>query len=156
MCEYCGCQEVSAIARLTEEHDTVVNLIEAARSALDRGEIDRAAANCRRMLSVLVPHVRVEEEGLFPPMRDEFPEQVDQLRAEHRAIEAVLEEAAEATPTDPTWPGRLREAMHQLREHILKEQDGVFPAALATLEPGDWDRLDQIRARLVVSTTALV
>lgn len=33
-----------------------------------------------------------------------------------------------------------------LREHILKEQDGVFPAALSTLSNLQWDRLRKIRA----------
>ena len=35
---------------------------------------------------------------------------------------------------------------HDLREHILKEQDGVFPAALANLNPEDWDALDTVWA----------
>jgi hypothetical protein len=32
------------------------------------------------------------------------------------------------------------------REHDLKEQDGVFPAALANLNPEHWDVIDTIRA----------
>ena len=38
MCEYCGCQAVTAIDDLTREHDVVVNLIgevRAARAATD-------------------------------------------------------------------------------------------------------------------------
>jgi hemerythrin-like domain-containing protein len=33
-----------------------------------------------------------------------------------------------------------------LREHIIKEQDGVFPAALATLSAEQWDQVDAARA----------
>jgi hypothetical protein len=32
-----------------------------------------------------------------------------------------------------------------LREHIFKEQDGVFPAALATLSTADWEAADALR-----------
>jgi hypothetical protein len=34
-----------------------------------------------------------------------------------------------------------------LFEHILKEQDGVFPAAMSVLTPRDWERLASVRAR---------
>jgi len=146
MCEYCGCQEVPAIALLTAEHEAIVNLIGEVRGAVQRGRLDEAAEGCRRILRVLGPHTRVEEEALFPPMRAEFGDQVDDLQAEHRAIEAVLAEAVDGTPVDPEWPPRLLVAFHQLREHILKEQDGVFPATLAIFSPKDWDHVDQVRA----------
>ncbi len=146
MCEYCGCQEVPAIARLTAEHDAIVNLMGQIRTALDHGRLDDAAAGCREILLVLGPHVRVEEGALFPPMRAEFPDQIDALLGEHRSIEPVLAEAVAGTPADPDWPRRLLAALHDLREHILKEQDGVFPASLAILRPEDWDRLDQVRS----------
>jgi hemerythrin-like domain-containing protein len=142
MCEYCGCQDVPAIARLTAEHDAIVDLIARVRDAVARDDRDSAAQTARQMLAVLGPHTSVEEQALFPAMRAEFTDQIDQLRAEHRDIEAVL--AAE--PTDPDWPACLLAALHQLREHILKEQDGVFPASLAILTPEDWERLDIVRA----------
>jgi hypothetical protein len=101
----------------------------------------------RRIAVVLGPHTRVEEEGLFPPLAAEFPDHVAALLADHRRIEAVLDEAAAATPSDPSWPERLINALEGLREHILKEQDGVFPAALANLDTADWAVVDAVRAR---------
>jgi hypothetical protein len=147
MCEYCGCQEVPAIALLTTEHDAVVGLIGDVRAAVERGRWGDVADGCRRMQAVLGPHTRVEEQALFPAMRDEFPAQIDGLLAEHRSIEAVLAEAAAGRPADPAWPARLLGALHDLREHILKEQDGVFPASIAILAAQDWERLDQVRAQ---------
>ena len=94
------------------------------------------------------PHTRVEEDGLFPPMADEFPDHVEALRAEHARIEDVLTESAEGTPVDPVWPVRLSAALHTLRDHILKEQDGLFPAALASLGPADWEGVDEARRRV--------
>jgi hypothetical protein len=44
-----------------------------------------------------------------------------------------------------------------LREHILKEQDGVFPAALVALDPDQWERIEAVRAQIsLVSTTLAV
>ena len=89
----------------------------------------------------------MEEQGLFPALAPEFPEQIAVLEAEHRRIEAVLAEAAAGPPEDPAWPGMLAEALAELREHIFKEQDGVFPAALASLRNDDWEAVEAARAR---------
>ena len=79
-------------------------------------------------------------------MVEDFGDHVAGLVAEHRHIEQVLAESAECTPGDPFWPRRLEQALVMLREHIIKEQDGVFPAALATLSAEQWDQVDAARA----------
>ncbi|MEU3249893.1 hemerythrin domain-containing protein [Streptomyces sp. NPDC006997] len=148
MCEYCGCQSLTTIDELTQEHDTVVRLIAQVRDAHRDGHVTRMAELARRITAVLVPHTQVEEGGLFPAMAGEFPEQIAALEAEHRRIEAVLAEAEGPFLADPTWPVRLIDTLDLLREHILKEQDGVFPAALAFLEPEQWEEVEAVRARV--------
>jgi hemerythrin-like domain-containing protein len=148
MCEYCGCQAVTAIDELTREHDHVVNLIGDVRAAHTASDTARMAELARQITSVLGPHTQVEEHGLFPALAADFPDHVAALEADHRRIEAVLGEAATGTPADPTWPGRLTDTLDRLRDHILKEQDGVFPAALANLGAAEWDTIDAIRARV--------
>ncbi|GAA3348171.1 hemerythrin domain-containing protein [Amorphoplanes nipponensis] len=147
MCEYCGCQSVTAIDELTREHDMVVAMIGDVRAAHTAGDVPRMAELARRIAAVLVPHTEVEEHGLFPLLADEFPDHVAVLEAEHRRIETVLGAASSATPDDPGWPRQLTEILDLLRDHILKEQDGVFPAALTTLSGADWDSVDAVRAR---------
>ena len=146
MCEYCGCQAPETIDELTQEHERVVNLISHVRDARRDGAITRMAELAREITSVLGPHTQVEERGLFPAMATEFPEQIAALEAEHRRIEAVLAEADGPFLTDPGWPDRLIDTLDLLREHILKEQDGVFPAALAALATEDWEAVEKARA----------
>lgn len=148
MCEYCGCQSIRVIADLTSEHDLVVNLISDARTAADAGDRAAVADVARRIAVVLGPHTAVEEHGLFPALVGEFGEQIAALEAEHRQIEAVLGEAASGIPADPTWPARLLAVLRLLRDHILKEQDGVFPAALATLRTSEWEAAEEVRSRI--------
>jgi hemerythrin-like domain-containing protein len=148
MCEYCGCQALPAIEELTREHDEVVTLIGDARAAHATGDVAGMAAAARRIAAVLGPHTEVEEHGLFPPLAAEFPDHIADLTAQHRHIEAVLGEAAEGTPTDPEWPARTMAVLRELRDHILAEQDGVFPAALSTLDIEDWEAIDAIRSRV--------
>ncbi|MER6108186.1 hemerythrin domain-containing protein [Streptomyces hirsutus] len=146
MCEYCGCRSLAAIDELTREHDEVVRLISHLRPAHEDGDVPRMAQVAREIAAVLGPHTRVEEHGLFPAMAEDFPEQIAALEAEHRHIDEVLAQAAGGlTPGDPVWPDRLMEAMEMLRDHILKEQDGVFPAALATLGTEQWEAVDAVR-----------
>ena len=152
MCEYCGCQSLPAIAELTAEHDRIVDLIGQVRVADRRGDIEAMIELCREISAVLGPHTLVEEHGLFPAMATEFPEPIAILEAEHRRIEVVLGEASDATArTDPTWPARLIDVLTLLREHIFKEQDGVFPAALSTLSTAQWDRVGEVRDAAAVS-----
>jgi hypothetical protein len=80
-------------------------------------------------------------------MVEDFGDHVAGLVDEHRQIEQVLAESADGTPGDPFWPRRLEQTLVVLREHIIKEQDGVFPAALATLSAAQWDQVDAARAR---------
>jgi Hemerythrin HHE cation binding domain len=123
----------------------VVGLISEVRTAHGAGDTARMAGIAGRIAAVLGPHTQVEEDGLFPALAGDFPDHVGALVADHRRIEAVLDEAAD--PSDPTWPDRLVATMDELREHILKEQDGVFPAALATLSTADWETVHKVRER---------
>jgi hypothetical protein len=101
VCEYCGCQALSAIGELTREHDLVVNLIGDVRSAHSAGNVTGMARVAREIAAILGPHTQVEERGLFPALAADFPDHVDALNAEHRRIETVLAEAATGPPADP-------------------------------------------------------
>jgi hemerythrin-like domain-containing protein len=148
MCEYCGCQEIAAINELTREHDEVVNLIGQVRAAYARGDYTAMAEFARGIAAVLGPHTAVEEHGLFPALAADFAAQIATLEAEHRQIESVLGEAAHGVPADTGWPPRLIGALATLRAHILKEQDGVFPAAITRLSIEEWAAVDAVRADL--------
>lgn len=151
MCEYCGCQAVDSIGLLTREHEAAVALIATARAAAVRGDVAMAARQAGELAMLLGPHTAVEEDGLFPELAEDFPDHVAALRAEHRIVETVLAEAppdATAGPVDPTWLTRFVGMLDVLREHILKEQDGLFPAALSGLDAASWERVDVVRARV--------
>jgi hemerythrin-like domain-containing protein len=156
MCEHCGCQEIATIAELTREHDAVVALVGQIHSSLPGQRLEDVAEDCQKILAILAPHTVVEEQGLFPAMTDEFPDHIEVLRSEHRQIEQVLGEATGGAPDDPAWPDRLLGALFLLREHILKEQDGVFPAALIALEADQWERIEALRAQFGAAPTTLV
>jgi len=147
MCEYCGCQQLEVVAELTAEHDRLRGLGRDLAAAADAGDALAAQPVALAMCEVLGPHTRVEEAGLFPALHRDFGSQLDALIDEHRGIEAALAELASGTPS-PDWPVRTRQTLAQLFDHILKEQDGVFPAALAALNATDWESISEIRDQL--------
>jgi len=144
MCEYCGCQNVEVIAELTAEHDRLRELGRELSAAADAGDLTRAHQLAGDMRDLLDPHTAVEERGLFPLMAGEFPDQMVALAAEHLMIDDVLADIATASePMD--WERRAVLVVAQLFDHILKEQDGVFPAALATLTASEWAGVRAVR-----------
>jgi Hemerythrin HHE cation binding domain len=148
VCEYCGCQNVPAIAALTAEHDELRAVGRDAASAARSDDRTAAAAAARRLLTLLRPHTQIEEQALFPPMAGEFPEHVTSLLNDHRRIERTLAVIADPADDRATWMQELHEALAELFTHILREQDGLFPATLSVLTPSDWDHLDEVRAQV--------
>lgn len=146
MCEYCGCQQIDVIAELTDEHERLRNLGHELAAAAGAGDLQRARPLAAEMRAVLGPHTQVEEEGLFPALPEQFRERLDELVAEHRSIDAAFDDLDRPEP-DAGWPGTIRWTLAHLFDHILKEQDGVFPAALAMLGSAEWDTVAAARAR---------
>jgi hemerythrin-like domain-containing protein len=150
MCEYCGCDAIPVIAELIAEHDAIREVARSARQAAAAGDESAAQLAVARLVELLDPHTRVEELGLFPALADEFGDHTASLVGEHRALDkAFLEFRGDRCATG--WERRLVAALDALFEHILRERDGLFPAALSTLSPDQWDALDEVRAGLSAS-----
>lgn len=152
MCEYCGCQDVPAIAALIAEHDQLRAVARDAVAAAGTGDRGATAPHARRLLTLLRPHTEIEEQALFPMMAGEFADHVESLTDDHRRIEGLLMRVADADDDDPDWKHDLDTALGDLFTHILREQDGLFPATLSVLSPEDWDHLDQVRAQVGAAT----
>ncbi len=144
MCEYCGCQSLDVIAELTAEHDRLRDLGRELGRAAHAEDANTARTISQMMRDVLGPHTLVEEGGLFPAMRADFTEQIDALTGEHRVIDSMLAELDSPRPA-AGWSARAHVALNLLFEHILKEQDGVFPASLTTLRAHDWATVAEVR-----------
>jgi hemerythrin-like domain-containing protein len=153
VCEYCGCQAIEVIADLTAEHDRLRELSRDLSDAARSADLRAARMLTDAMRAILGPHTAVEESGLFPALAGEFPEQIAVLSGEHRAVDAVLASLADDVPPSD-WAGRVLAALGQLFEHILKEQDGVFPAALGVLDGEEWERIEDLRAHVGSGLTA--
>nr|WP_299037961.1 hemerythrin domain-containing protein [uncultured Pseudokineococcus sp.] len=139
MCSYCGCRDVVLIGQLTAEHEAVVNAGGLLQRAVAAGETHRAVRLLEELESLLHPHTALEERGLFAELRQDevFTEHVDRLCGEHRDLDERL-----AVCRGGDWSG-LEALLFALREHIEKEENGLFPAALTSLDGDQWERLHE-------------
>lgn len=139
MCHYCGCRAMPLIRDYIAEHDHVLDVGDQMFRALqhDDGTLaENLLADVRR---TLLAHWKGEEAGLFTVMaahEREYAEYVEQLVREHRELAALLDRVDLANADDRR---ELAEAFADLREHIDREEDGLFPASLTALSGDDWD-----------------
>lgn len=143
MCDHCGCRDLTPVARLMDEHDRLRELSEHVRRHLAAGDDAGARAHFEELLLVLGPHVLKEESTLFPTLRrsDEVAGHVAVLESEHAGLYDDVDDLDDAA-TD-AWRDGVRRVLHDLAEHMYKEDFGLFPAALAILDGAEWDAMDR-------------
>ncbi|MBB3082705.1 hemerythrin domain-containing protein [Geodermatophilus sabuli] len=145
MCDHCGCRDLTPVARLMDEHDRLRELSNHIRRHLDVRDDEAARAHFRELLVVLGPHVAKEEGVLFPMLRraEELAGHVGVLEGEHAALFDDVDDLDDLDyAIAQAWRDGVLRVLHDLDEHMYKEDFGLFPAALATLDGSEWDEMD--------------
>lgn len=140
MCSYCGCESIDAIGRFMAEHVQVINALTALRHAAHSADLEATRRECATVAALLGPHTRGEEVSVFQVLsrQEEFERPVRVLCAEHVTLDGLVERVAEGELD-------LVDAfIDQLREHIDKEENGLFPAAAIALVGPDWEEVDSM------------
>ncbi len=138
MCSYCGCADLEVIGRFMAEHEHIVNHLGGLRRSLTDEPRRRAAVE--QLAAHLDPHVRAEEAGLFTVMaRDElFTDHIGGLCDEHDELDDLLARIGRGQV------GLFPRFETLLREHIDREDNGLFPAAAIHLGGPEWAEVDTL------------
>ena len=144
MCDHCGCRQLTPVARLMDEHDELRELTGRIRGRLAVGDDAHARIDVEALLLILGPHVAREEGALFPLLRRDgaLADHVAVLEGEHADLFDAVDDLDDVS-SGPTWRDGVLQLLHELGEHMFKEDFGLFPAALATLDGTDWDAIDR-------------
>lgn len=150
MCSYCGCNAITTIGRLMDEHVEVINSTGMLRRACEARDADAVRAWAAKVAGQLTPHTDAEEVGLFAVMKewDEFTEYITSLCGEHVTLDALLARVADGDFDAVTA------FENALRQHIDREDNGLFPAAAVALSGPDWERVTEQEAPYVMRTDA--
>jgi iron-sulfur cluster repair protein YtfE (RIC family) len=126
-----------------DEHDRLRELTAHIRHHLSARDDAAALEHFRELLVELAPHVAKEEGVLFPMLRrsEELAGHVTVLEREHAGLYDDVDDLEDA-PAQAWRDGVLR-LLHDLGEHMYKEDFGLFPAAIATLDGADWDAMER-------------
>ncbi|MCC6497500.1 MAG: hemerythrin domain-containing protein [Propionibacteriaceae bacterium] len=140
MCSYCGCDSIEVIGRFMAEHVEIINANGDLRAAVHSGDADALEAARSVVAGLLWPHTVAEEAGLFQVMaRDEvYASHIATLCAEHATLAVHL---AAITPGDSV---AMELFENELRDHIDKEDNGLFPAAAIALDGPQWIEVHQV------------
>ncbi|GAA0566948.1 hemerythrin domain-containing protein [Actinomadura livida] len=135
-------------AALEREHREIDEGIESFTAALAEGRED--SVPLKRALEGLRRHIYLEEEFLFPPLREAgLMAPVFVMLREHGELWRTMDRLEAATARGPANP-QVRELCTELPglldRHNSKEEPILYPQADAVLEPGAIDRLRRFLA----------
>jgi hemerythrin superfamily protein len=108
----------------------------------DRGELVRTVV---RELSV---HAAVEEQILYPAMREALPDGdslVQEALEEHQEAKEVLSELDGMDPGDPGFPTKVDSLIADVRHHVEEEENELLPKLESALTQA---RLDEMGRQL--------
>ena len=145
MCEHCGCRGVEPIAELMDEHLALLELAGDIRRHLAAGDREAAAAQVAVLAGLLDRHVGREERGVFRALRDQgdFLDEVAALEEEHVGFDAAL---AGLRPEAADFALRVTGLLHDLDEHVERENLGIFPVSVVTLGARGWETVSRAHA----------
>lgn len=140
MCDYCGCREQPAIARLTRDHEEIMDLARVFEHTADP-QSPAAAQQFAAFVSIVEAHSSREERGVYARLRSDprSRDVVDTLEADHACVRELLRALV---PGSPGSAEAFREVIGALRRHIDIEEYDLFPASLVYLVPEDWEALE--------------
>lgn len=137
---------MDALRLLKEDHDLVKRILNEGEETTERAEKTRTELFAR-LKTELEIHERIEEEVLYPALRDHPKSKEIALEGyeEHHVVDTILGEL-EATPvTDDTWAAKFKVAKENLEHHIEEEEGEMFSRARQIFSAAE---LEEMGARM--------
>src|SRR5262245_9784728 len=98
----------------------------------------------------LVAHERMEEEVLYPRLRDEKKAHEIVLEAyeEHHVADVILDELLDVPPETDLWKAKVKVLKQNVEHHMDEEEDELFKGARASLDHDELNRLGERMERI--------
>lgn len=145
--------QVDGIELLTRDHRTVDDLFEQYEGLGPEDHANKRSL-VDDMIRELSVHAAVEEQFLYPFIRDEV-DGGDRLAQEgieeHQEAKEILADLEDRQPSDPDFDARVRELIADVRHHVEEEEQEFFPALRAAATP---EQLQDLGERLSTAKSA--
>jgi hemerythrin-like domain-containing protein len=113
-------------SRFLADHEQLEVLLSALIAAFETGDRDIARETYRRFERELSEHLELEEQQLFPELEQSDPREVEDLRAEHRAIRARLDDLGIGVELHYTRLPQIRDLVEILHAHAAREDKVLY------------------------------
>jgi len=141
---------MNALTLLRNDHRRVDRLF---------GEHKQAAGNPRRQKAIfddvhreLDVHAQIEEQVFYPALESGFMEpvreQMEEARAEHEEVKALLMQLAGLAPEDAGYAVAFTKLTEGVRHHVAEEEGEMFPVAREVLGLPSLEELGRRMAEL--------
>src|SRR3954467_11185508 len=93
----------------------------------------------------LVAHERMEEEVLYPRLRDEKKAREEVLEGyeEHHVADVILDELLDVPPETDLWKAKVKVLKENVEHHMEEEETELFKKARAVLDRDELERLGE-------------
>jgi hemerythrin-like domain-containing protein len=139
---------VDAIQLILSDHREVERLFKEFERAEHAGDGPRQAEAVRSLVRELSVHASVEEQFVYPALRERSGEApvLDALE-EHHAAKRTLEELGALPPGHPRLAPKVRLLAESVRRHVQEEERRLLPALERALDDGRRRELGELLAR---------
>ena len=98
----------------------------------------------------LVAHERMEEEVLYPRLREEKKARATVLEGyeEHHVADVLLDELLDVPPETDLWKAKVKVLKENVEHHMDEEEDELFKGARAVLDREELNRLGERMERI--------
>jgi len=137
---------MDALNLIKQDHKRLRKLLDEALQA----EGPRREERMDHLRTELVAHERMEEEVLYPRLRDEKKAHQSVLEAyeEHHVADVILDELLDVPPETDLWKAKLKVLKENVEHHMDEEEDELFKNARAVLDREELDRLGERMERI--------
>lgn len=136
------------LSTLTTDHDNVDALFTRFEHT-DPKDLEELAHLRDEILEHLAIHAEIEEQTLYPALRDAAPDDVLESLEEHHAVKAVLAELERMPPSHERFRAKMTVVIENVRHHVEEEEGdgGLFAVARKQLKQ---PQLEQMAERAEV------
>jgi hemerythrin-like domain-containing protein len=126
---------MNIISTLTTDHDNVEALFKRFERT-DADDLETLAHLRDQILEQLAIHAEIEEQTLYPALRDAAEDDVLEALEEHHAVKAVLAELERMAPSHERFRAKMQVVIENVRHHVEEEEgdDGLFDLARTELK----------------------
>jgi hemerythrin-like domain-containing protein len=123
------------ISTLTTDHDNVEALFKRFEHT-EPDDLETLGHLRDQIIEQLAIHAEIEEQTLYPALRDEVEDDVLESLEEHHAVKAVLAELERMAPSHERFRAKMQVVIENVRHHVEEEEgdDGLFAVARRELK----------------------